>query len=353
MFNKEADLTFGPQIKHAKNDNLTMNVRQKNIQFSIKSLLFENKLQEYGVYNNVVPDTNTNVWDGTKGWKSARRWQRKSWIFAGAYSPDIFVGFAIVDAGFLGKAFCYVYFPKTGALLEDGIDRPFAFDAHFEASIDSHWQLGNYQILTKNGQMHFEFKGKKFQVSMQCTNNEHGLSFLCPSEGNKRPFHFTYKNLLLPTQVQFTKKGKTQTFSDLYAGIDFSKGYPPKHTTWNWTSFLGQLEDGTPVGINVVDQFNKNMENVVWIGTERILIGHVTYRYGEPLKKSKWTVRSRNGDLEMNMQPNGSRKENINIKFLKSKFTQVFGTIEGRIRHHGEWKNLTGNGVMEEHEAIW
>ncbi|MDC0230633.1 DUF2804 domain-containing protein, partial [Aureispira] len=155
------------------------------------------------------------------------------------------------------------------------------------------------------------------------------------------------------TQIQLSQKGQTQTFSDLYGGIDFSKGYPPKHTTWNWTSFLGQLEDGTPVGINVVDQFNNNMENAVWLGQERILIGDVSYSYNKPLNKSEWSVRSLNGNMELNMSPNGSRKENINLKLIKSKFIQVFGMIEGKIKHEGTWKKLSGFGVMEEHEAIW
>lgn len=330
-----------------------MNLHQKKILDSIPSLLSEEAIRAFGVYHDVVPDTYTNVWDGSKGWKSTRRWQRKSWIFFGAYSADIFVGFAIVDAGFLGKAFCYVYRPKTGELLENGIDRPFAFEADFDANLNSYWQLGQYEILTKKGQMHFNFQGKKFQLSIQCTNNEHGLSFLCPSTGSKRPFHYTYKNLLLPTNIQLKQKGETQFFNNLHGGIDFSKGYPPKHTNWNWTSFLGKLEDGTPVGINVVDQFNQNMENVVWVGTERILIGNVGYQYNKPLAKSIWKVRSLNGDLELSMQAKGSRKENINLKLLKSKFTQVFGQIEGKIRHQGTWKKLIGYGVMEEHEAIW
>lgn len=330
-----------------------MNTNLKMINNRIPNLISQNKVQEYGVYNDVVSDTSTNAWDGSKGWQSPRRWQRKSWIFLGAYSPDIFVGFAIIDAGFLGKAFCYVYFPKTGKLLEHGIDRPFAFERDFDANLENHWSLGQYQILTKNGQMHFEFKGKKFQISLQCTNNEHGLSFLCPSKGPKRPFHYTYKNLLLPTDIKFTEKGQTQQFKQVHGSIDFSKGYPPKHTQWNWTSFLGTLEDGTPVGINLVDQFNQNMENAVWIGTERILIGNVTYEYNKPLEQSLWKVQSVDGRLELQMTPNGSRKENINVKVLKSKFTQVFGSINGKILHQNQWKSLTGHGVMEEHEAIW
>ena len=53
------------------------------------------------------------------------------------------------------------------------------------------------------------------------------------------------------------------------------------------------------------------------------------------------------------MQGIGNRKEHINLRFLKSKFIQVFGSIQGRIRYQGNWKKFSGQGVMEEHEAIW
>lgn len=330
-----------------------MNVRQKKIQSSISGLLSQKKIQEFGVYSDLIADTNTNVWDGTKGWRSPRRWHRKSWLFLGAASEDVIVGAAIVDAGFIAKAFCYVYFPKTGELLEDGIDRPFAFEANFDANINSHWKLGNYEIKYTGKQLKFQFKGKKFQLTLENTNNNNGLSFICPSKGKKRPFHFTYKNLLLPTKITVTQKGKTQQFDQIYGSLDFSKGYPPKHTQWNWTSFMGNLEDGTPVGINVVDQFNQNMENAVWIGTESQLLGDMRYTYQKPLAKSLWKVEAVDGNLELEMQPNGSRKENIDVKVLKSKFTQVYGEITGKILYQGTWKALKGYGVMEEHEAIW
>ncbi len=330
-----------------------MKKTSKEILPAIKDLKEGNQLRKFGVYHDSVQITNTNEWDGTKAWKSTRRWQRKSWIFAGAYSAEIYVGFAIVDAGFLGKAFCYVYFPQSGQILEHGTDRPFAFSSDFNADLNSHWKLGRYEIYSQGDEMYFKFTGKKFSLNMQCRNNDNGLSFLCPSSGGKRPFHFTYKNLLLPTKINLTANGQNKEYRDLYAGLDFSKGYPPKHTNWNWTSFTGILEDGTPVGINVVDQFNKNMENVIWIDKERILIGDVNYSYSKPAEKSEWRVRSENGNLELTMIPKGNRKEHINLKLLKSKFIQVFGTIEGRINHNGVWKNLTGYGVMEEHEAIW
>ena len=136
--------------------------------------------------------------------------------FLGAYSADILIGFAIVDAGYIGKAFCYVYFPKTGELIENGIDRPMGFPSKFDAGFRDDWQLGNYRIHTQaSGRMLFEYHGKKFQITLACQNNEQGLSFFCPSEGKNRPFHFTYKNLLLPTDIPVNLQRKKTRFQKI------------------------------------------------------------------------------------------------------------------------------------------
>jgi hypothetical protein len=328
-------------------------MNQDSIQDSIKQLAANKQKLQFGVFDGLINNTSTQQWDQSNQLLSPRRWHRKSWIFVGAYHPSIYVGFAIVDAGFLAKAFCYVYFPSTGKLIEHGIDRPFAFSKDFEANFNDSWKLGNYRINNSNEQLSFSYASKKFSLSIKGKNTKQGLSFICPSIGTKRPFHFTYKNQLISFDIRCEINGKKLQFKTIPGSIDFSKGYPPKHTQWNWTSFMGQLEDGTPLGINVVDGFNNNMENVVWLGTERILIGPVCYQYKQPLEHSLWKVDALDGNLSLSMQGIGNRKEHINLRFLKSKFVQVFGSIQGRIRYQGNWKKFSGQGVMEEHEAIW
>jgi len=327
---------------------------QKKIHSKIASLYPNQQIPAWGVYEGLPPCTSTNDFDGNKGWWSPRRLQRKSWVFLGAYSADVFVGIAIVDAGYIGQAFCYVYFPEEEKLFEKGYQRPFAFAKDFDADLTSDWQLGPFKIYTSaDGQLHGQYRSDDFVLEIACQQNEKGLSFVCPSEGKKRPFHFTYKNLLLPTQVTCTIDGQKQHFEGLKSGIDFSKGYPPRQTSWNWVSFLGKTADGQAVGINLVDGFNQNIENAVWIGEERHLLGKVSFDYSRPLTQSTWQVHSEQNNLELYMQPNGSRAENLNLKVLKSDFTQVFGKITGRIRLGEKWQSLEGYGVMEEHEAVW
>lgn len=332
-----------------------MKIHQKIIHTKLNSLISENKTPNFGVYDGLPTTTATDKWDGNKKWRSTRRWHRKSWVFVGIYTPKCSIGFAMVDAGFIGKGFCYVHFPDEGIRLEHGVDKPFGFDGNFEANLDSHWQLGNYTISSDEHQCYIlSYIGKDFELQINFDNNKHGLSFICPAENtSKRPFHFTYKNLLVPMDVRVKYHQKERVYQQVYGSIDFSKGYPPKHTTWNWLSFTGQTDSGIAVGINLVNNFNANLENAVWIGTKRYLWEEVAFEYSPPLTTSDWKVVGKNNDLELTLCPNGNRKENINLKWLKSKFIQVFGKIEGKIKIENQWLNISGQGVMEEHEAIW
>lgn len=307
----------------------------------------------FGVYQGLVEQPSTKVWDGKGGLFSLRRKARKTWLFIGANNANWAIGFAIVDAGVVAKAFVYVYNLETQELWEDGITVPMGFSSIFDPSLKTHWQLKNYEIRTEDGQMYATYKGKEFGLKMQVQLNDQGLSFICPSK-NARPFHYTYKNLLLETEVAFEIDGQTTNISDLKAGIDFSKGYPPRYTFWNWTSFMGQTEEGEAIGINLVDGFNGNIENAVWWGRgEQESLGKMLYNYGRPLESTPWEVQAADASLELRLEPRGARKENINVLLLKSKFTQVYGPIKGRIKKDDQWLNIWGYGVMEEHEALW
>jgi hypothetical protein len=103
-----------------------------------------------------------------------------------------------------------------------------------------------------------------------------------------------------------------------------------------------------------VDGFNENIENAVWWGnSEHELIGKVLYEYQAPLESSTWEVNAAEGNLHLRLEPRGARKENINALLLKSKFTQVYGPMQGHIKKGDQLIKIWGYGVMEEHEALW
>lgn len=311
----------------------------------------DKKLLPYGIYQGLIPQPLTQPWDGNNGLFSQRRWQRKAWVFIGVCTPDFYGGLAICDAGYLGKPFAYIYDVKSGQLLEEGASVPMGFAKDADWCLKDDWKIKNYHIYTEDNQIIATFKGKKFELRISLQDNERGLSFICPSKN--RPFHFTYKNLLLPARIEWSAAdGKKHPINNAFASIDFSKGYPPRHTFWNWTSFMGHADTGIPVGINLVDGFNGNLENALWYGNQTLPLGKVNYEYIKASEHNAWRVHNEDLDITM-QQPLGARHENMNVLLAKSKFIQVFGNMTGKIRLGGEWKMIEGAGVMEEHEAKW
>ena len=329
-----------------------MIIQEQKIAASIANFAFKDNIPPYGVYHGKVADTDTSVWDRGRGWFSPRRWRRKAWIFLGAYTAELMVGFAIVDLGYIGNAFCYVYERASNTYWEKEYMIPFGFGKNFHARLEDHWELGPYQIWSEQGQWNFSYQHKKAELLLQFTEPHQGISAICPSSG-KRPFHHTYKNLLLPTSIYFKNRQKEYKNTQAMGSLDYSKGYPPRHTIWNWTSFMGKLEDGTPVGINTVNGFNEELENAIWIGGKIQRLGKMKYAPSTTPIEYTWLMKSKNETLQLRLRPEGIRQQDIELKLMKSKFKQVFGPIKGQLYHQDSWKKLEGYGVMEDHEALW
>ncbi len=319
------------------------------INATIQSIFLNHNYIPYGAYENIIQDIPTLSFPKDIPTQS-RRFKRKTWFFIGGYSKDWYVGLAIVDAGYLAKAFCYIYDTKNKKLIEDEITVPFGFEKNFDPGFNNTWKIKNYSIVASENKVIAEVNTKKFTLKIDLKNNTAGISCFCPSE-TKRPFHYTYKNLLLDGAFELKINGRSKIYQNMKFGLDFSKGFPPRHTFWNWASFQGKCEDGKEVGINLVDGFNSNLENIIWYANNSILTKDVKFSYSKPLDKSNWHVS--NQELELTLTPQGARNENINLLIIKSKFTQVFGEINGKFLIDGYWKKITGFGVMEEHEAKW
>ena len=186
---------------------------------------------------------------------------------------------------------------------------------------------------------------------MTVIENGKGCSTIAPA--GDRPFHYTYKNLLLPTQVEAKADGQEIRFDGNIGGIDFSKGYPPRHTFWNWVSMNAVTESGIEFGVNLVGDFNNSIENALWVKGEVSQLSQATFSYGKPAEKSNWHVATLDGVLNMEFKPLGMRGEDINAFFMLSRFKQPFGVFTGTVRLDGQNNKFTGYGVVEEHFAKW
>ncbi len=306
----------------------------------------------FGVYDDLIQNVDTHIFDKKGGLTKKRRTERKTWIYVGVFSPELICGFAIVDAGMVATAFTYFYSFKDMIFEEDKITVPLGFPNDFNPNLDSEWKLKNYSIKTENGKMKLHYNGK-FKLYIDLENTEKGVSVVAPSK-KERPFNFTYKNMSLPVKVQINT-GKTNTYatSGNYGSIDFTKGFPPRETIWNWLSFIGITETQKTISVNLVDRFNENMENVLWIDGKKTRLSDAVFNMQSPYDKTDWLIETKDGVLKCHLTPCGARKEDLNALIAKSKFTQPFGKLDGSVIIDGKEEKFTAIGVAEDHHAVW
>jgi hypothetical protein len=305
----------------------------------------------FGVYDDLIQDASTAYWDKQGLVVTKRRTERKTWLFFGVFSPELICGFAIADAGMVATAFSYFYSFKDSVFEEDKITVPLGFPTDFNPNLDSEWKLGNYSIKTENGKINLQYTGK-YKMYISAENTPNGASIVAPSAG--RPFNFTYKNQCVPVKVQINKGGSnTYATSGKYGSIDFTKGYPPRETIWNWLSFIGITESQKSIAVNLVDRFNANMENIVWIDGQKQLLSAAVFTFQKPFDKTDWLIETKDGQLSCHLTPKGARSENLNALIMKSQFIQPFGTIDGTVMIDGKQERFTALGVVEDHHAVW
>ncbi len=306
-----------------------------------------------GRYAGFIHNLDTSTWDG-QGLRARRRWQRKTWVYFGFFSPRFAVGFAIVDAGYLATAFCYVFDRSSGQLTEENIRLPMGFAHDFHADWRQPWQLSQggkrWQCVREGDGWLLSCDSKTLQLSAHVKDHARGLSVVSAAPG--RPFHHTYKLCGLDAEVNLTIKGANHRFT---AGVsmDYTRGYPSRETVWNWASLDGQTVCGQRVAINVVAHFLNGMENALWLGDEIIPLAQTVFDYDPQDLMKPWHIYTLDQRIDITFTPDGRRAEHLNVGILTSDFTQPFGHFEGNVQTANGLERVRGYGVVEAHRAVW
>ena len=314
--------------------------------------LHKQDFPSFGRYEGLIPNTDITSWQ--TGFFD-RRFKRKGWLYAGIYNAEFALGFAIADTGYLGKAFIYCYHFPTNTFLEEAAQFPFYFAEKFMPSLHSEWLFnkGNktWQVSPNYSDLEIHFEGKKLQVDFSLIDFEKGMSTIAPALD--QPFNFTFKNAGIKTKATIRLKGNEYNLEGNYAVLDFTLGFPPRNTRWNWASATGKTVTGASVGINLVAHFNSDLENVLFFNEQLIPLGKTIFNYTSPADKSIWHITTEDAIIDMHFTPSGARKDHINVGFLKHQFIQPFGKFEGTLLINKEKISFTAFGVTEEHHSVW
>ena len=176
------------------------------------------------------------------------------------------------------------------------------------------------------------------------------------SEGD---FTFTHKAAGLPILGSIRLGNTRYEFSPEkdFAALDFTIGYPARNTFWNWCSFAGRSVCGASIGLNLVDPIydQQHNENALWIDGQMIPLGQSVFEYSSKEPLNPWTIKTKDGTVDVIFSPYGLRKQSMDYKLLSSRFQQPFGTFSGKFTLPDKRVIAFDSipGVVEEHHARW
>ncbi|UJF24036.1 DUF2804 domain-containing protein [Suttonella sp. R2A3] len=308
-----------------------------------------------GRFEGAIDTLSTKTWDSW--WR--RRLQRKAWVYAGVHTDTLSIGFSIADAGLLGNAFVYVYEREHGLLTEHQLMRPLAFASNFAPTPHAPWQLKNrqqyyrWQPTDDHSSYLAEFSGDNLTLHCELTQNNRQISAL--NRLLDRPFQYTEKNIGLSSKITLDVNGRHYEYSSNHGVLDFSLGYPPRHTHWQWVCLSGTASDGRTVGINAVAQFFNGLENTLWLGDAPPKpLPQMIFHYDPNAILDPWRMHSADQRLALTFYPEGMREESIQLGVFSSHFQQPFGYFTGEyINDDGATLSISGYGVVEQHRTVW
>ena len=151
---------------------------------------------------------------------------------------------------------------------------------------------------------------------------------------------WTRKQALVPAGGTIVLEGRRFEIDDVVF-IDDSAGYHAHRTAWRWSAGHGRLEDGRPVGWNLVTGVHDGdpSERTVWVDGEPHEVESV--EFADDLSSV--------GDMKFHAW--SERVDRTNLLLFRNDYRQPFGTFSGKLP--GGLPLAEGYGVMEEHDVRW
>lgn len=330
----------------------------------------------YGTWQGGLETVRFDALKGAYSPGAVERFTRhKKWLYGFVATREVATFFAVVDVNYSSNAFAMAVDLSTNAVLADvgflGPPRPLTtvndapgagLEVSFRvpgAKISAKRPFGDerFHVTTRVG-LRKPFVGRTLEAdwSLLAAGAAPALTVIAPVDGGI--VNVTQKWAGLLGFGTLRAGGKTFTLDGGVGGLDSTYGLLARKTAWRWAFACGRLDDGTPIGINLVEGFNESRddvnENAVWLGRQLIPVGRARFSFNRNDVLDRWTVTTTDGALELEFRPIAAHREHRDLGVVKSRFTQPLGRFSGVLRHEGRAYRLEGlPGVTEDQDVLW
>jgi len=328
---------------------------------------------QFGRYGQPFRDLNLIEADcGIPRLFGLRRLRLKQWVHIAVVHHEWYLSLALVDLGFLGTSWLHLFNRRTGQAFEHTRKLPPGRLRTPENVWDHSGQIDTrgYRVRAHDHlhqQVHrFEIdvkaKGPLLAVAGTVTLHEvpartQPLVVLLPL-GPNRPM-FSHKSACPVSGALDIGGEKVEFAPDRHTGLlDYHKAFYPRNTFWRWATFATIDSAGRLLGVNLTHNVIKDdtrfNENCIWHGNRLTLLGAA--RFDIPKDRMQpWRIRSEDGRVDLELVPQGRRRESVNLGLVKSAYDQPYGLYSGTltdsegVRHHVE----KAFGLAEDHVSVW
>jgi hypothetical protein len=308
--------------------------------------------------------------------KAWRRMRMKQWHYTSIATPRLFLGAVVFDAGYVALGFAYVVDRKTGHTREFSKKAPMGRGvtiaptstdgtSRFSAPGFGTIELGN-EGATGRRRLHVDLAaGLQVDYEMREIADEvEPVIAVCePAPGR---WQYTHKTYALPAggSIRCGDWAETAALGESLAGLDWNRGYRMTETYWNWAAAAGRDSRGRTVGFTFTSHRTPKEgaeardtanDSAMWLGGRVVDLEEVRFVYDEEKILLPWRIRDARGLVDLEFQPLGERREDLDLKLVVSRFHQPYGTFRGTLRSpSGEVFAVNDLfGVTEQHFARW
>ncbi|NOZ15501.1 MAG: DUF2804 domain-containing protein [Betaproteobacteria bacterium] len=318
-------------------------------------LVLEHGLPAFGMYEGIVEQLDWQPLQTTLYQRLTRKLHHKRWQYAAIAHPDYFIGAAIVDVGWTGTAFAYLFDRQrrevVGATSANGLPG-------LSAKVEDR-AFGHASFTAGRCRMAFQRKGDRLTLTIQSPKlrlaADIELAGMPPVLASIAPAnwlaHSTHKSGGLQVSGTADCPDKRYGLDGAVASLDYSNGLLARETHWRWASAHSR-----DMGFNLQQGYIADAENAVWLHGKLIRVGAVEFDFDAKQPLQPWHVRSANRLVDLTFTPEGARSENKNLLIAASRYIQPIGHFDGEIvdPDTGIRHAVQGlPGVTEDHTSRW